>query len=98
MNENEQYKLKVLEFNEKQAHRKSTIRIFIAIIMSSIVFYMIAMLFNSEVPTGNREVIYLLVGNATGAFFGTLISFYFGDSEGKSDLPKEEKANEEHTK
>jgi len=84
------------EFEEKQAKRKAMIRVIIALIMSAIVFYMIAMLFTSEVPQGNREVIYLLVGNATGAFFGTLISFYFGDSEGRLDTSREEKKNEEH--
>lgn len=90
-----EYELKRLEYNEKQAKRKSTIRLIIASFMGGIVLYMLAKLFNTEVPPGNREVIYLLVGNATGAFFGTLLSFYFGDSEGKADFPKEER-HEEH--
>jgi hypothetical protein len=79
------YQIKLMELHEIQIKRKSKLRTIIGILLSIVVFFMIYMLFVTEVPAGNREVIYLLVGNATGAFFGTLINFYFGDSEGRME-------------
>lgn len=82
-----EYQIHLMDLHEKQIKRKANFRIIIGTILGGIVIYMLDKLFNTEIPAGNREVIYLLVGNATGAFFGTMINFYFGDSEGRVDVP-----------
>lgn len=80
-----QLKMKILDLQEKTRKRKTYFRAGIAIILGLIVFYMIAKLFSNDLPEGNREAVLLLTGSASGAFFGTLISYYFGDSEGRTE-------------
>jgi len=79
-----EYLTKLIEYKEIQLKRKAMMRLYMGVFLGFIVSFMIYMLFISEIPNSNREVIYLLVGNATGVF-GTIINYYFGDSEGRED-------------
>jgi membrane protein DedA with SNARE-associated domain len=91
------YQVQVMDYHEKQMRRKAIFRIIIGTVLGAIVLYMIRQLFGSTIPAENKDVVYLLVGNATGAFFGTMINFYFGDSEGRIDIPRESSAGSTQT-
>lgn len=83
-----QYELKRLEFIERKmdmfersTKRKSYIRLVFASILSVIVIGCLWFLFTTEIPSGNRDVVIALVSALAGAFFGSVISYYFGDSD-----------------
>jgi uncharacterized membrane protein YeaQ/YmgE (transglycosylase-associated protein family) len=82
------YQKKQLELHHKEQKRKGLIRLLIGAFLGTIVFVCIIMLFRSEVPAGNRDVLIALVSGLTGAFFGSVVSYYFGDSDSRPDLSK----------
>jgi len=106
------YEMKRLEFLERKmdmyaqsTRRKSYIRIVFASILAVIVIGCMFFLFTRDIPSGNRDVVIALVSALTGAFFGSVINYYFGDSdkslepmptfEEKHDLSKWDNQEEE---
>ncbi len=87
----EQRRLEFLErkmdFYEKSQRRKAYIRMVLGVFLGCIVAISLAFLFQKEVPAGNREIIIALVSGLTGAFFGSVISYYFGDSDSHVEPP-----------
>ena len=83
-----EYQKKQLELHYKEQKRKGLIRLIIGAFLGIIVFVCIVMLFKSEVPAANRDVLIALVSGLTGAFFGSVISYYFGDSDNRPDAGK----------
>ena len=61
---------------------KTKIRLCMGLIMSLGFFGIIAVLIFKSVPQVNADIIKVLVGFIGGAFV-TMMSFYFGDAEGK---------------
>jgi len=82
------YQKKQLELHHTEQKRKGLIRLLIGAFLGIIVFVCIVMLFRSEVPEGNRDVLIALVSGLTGAFFGSVVSYYFGDSDSRPDTGK----------
>lgn len=64
------------------AWSKANIRLFIGIMVTLGFFGIIGALVLIAVPQVNADIVKVLVGFIGGAFV-TMISFYFGDSEGK---------------
>lgn len=64
------------------AWSKTKIRITLAILLLVGFFGLIGIMLFFEVPEENADIIKVLVGFIGGAFV-TMVSFYFGDSEGK---------------
>lgn len=62
------------------------IRLIIALITASLFGAVLAGLFLIELPAGNADVLKVTLGFLGGAFV-TMITFYFGDSEGKDKTP-----------
>lgn len=60
---------------------KMNVRIFIASIVSVVFGGLLIALIFKTVPSENADILKVLVGFLGGAFV-TMISFYFGDSEG----------------
>ncbi|MCA1799929.1 MAG: hypothetical protein LC687_00215 [Actinobacteria bacterium] len=100
-----EYLEKKMEFHEKSTRRKAYIRMALGVFLGGIVVSSLIFLFQKEVPPGNRDIIIALVSGLTGAFFGSVINYYFGDSDnhaepvasmgehegmGSSDEPKKE--------
>jgi len=83
-----EYQKKQLELHHKEQKRKGLIRLLIGAFLGTIVFVCIILLFSSEVPAGNRDVLIALVSGLTGAFFGSVVSYYFGDSDSRPDTSK----------
>jgi len=79
------YQKKQLELHHNEQKRKGLIRLIIGAFLGIIVFACIILLFWSEVPPGNRDVLIALVSGLTGAFFGSVVSYYFGDSDSRPD-------------
>ena len=86
-----QLHIKQLELREKETRRKSLIRIFIGTFLGLVVTGCMLFLFTTEIPSGNRDVVIALVSGLTGAFFGSVITYYFGDSDSRNDPPAEPK-------
>ncbi|GAG00957.1 unnamed protein product [marine sediment metagenome] len=61
---------------------KAKVRMCMGLIMSVGFFGLITVLILKPVPQPNADIIKVLVGFIGGAFV-TMMSFYFGDSEGK---------------
>ena len=61
---------------------RARIRMFIAILVSVIFGGLLASLLFFSVPASNADILKVLVGVLGGAFV-TMVSYYFGDSEGK---------------
>lgn len=61
--------------------QKWKVRLIIAALMLIGFFVMLGLLSFVEIPSGNREVLIALLGSMGGSV-GTIIAFYFGDSEG----------------
>ena len=87
-NQKIEYQKKQLELHHKEQKRKGLIRLLIGAFLGTIVFVCIVLLFKSEVPAGNRDVLIALVSGLTGAFFGSVVSYYFGDSDSRPDVGK----------
>ncbi len=83
-----EYQKKQLELHHKEQKRKGLIRLIIGAFLGLIVFICLVLLFKSEVPAGNRDVLIALVSGLTGAFFGSVVSYYFGDSDSRPDAGK----------
>ena len=64
------------------AWSKIQIRLFLGMIVAIGFFGLIASLVFIEIPESNRDIFKVLVGFVGGAFI-TMISFYFGSSEGQ---------------
>ena len=76
-----------LRLREKETKRKAFIRIFIGTFLGIIVLGCMLFLFMTEIPAGNRDVVIALVSGLTGAFFGSVVTYYFGDSDSRNDPP-----------
>ncbi len=61
---------------------KTKIRLFMGAVLSIGFFGIIGMMMFRPVPAANADIVKILVGFIGGAFV-TMMSFYFGDSEGK---------------
>jgi hypothetical protein len=61
--------------------RKWLVRLVIAGLFGMGFFVMLGFLLFVEIPQGNREVLITLLGGMAGSV-GTIVAFYFGDSEG----------------
>ena len=70
-----------IESSERQQRQRSIIRLFIGTTLGVIVGWALYFLFTKEVPPGNRDVVIVIVSALSGAFFGSVISYYFGDSD-----------------
>lgn len=70
-----------IESTERQQRQRSIIRLFIGATLGVIVGWALYFLFTQEVPPGNRDVVIVIVSALSGAFFGSVISYYFGDSD-----------------
>lgn len=81
------YKLKLAELHAQEKTRKSFIRITLGLFLGSIVLYMVHFLLLREIPQGNREVVIALVNLLVGAFAGSVVSYYFGDSDSRIEIP-----------
>lgn len=77
--------IKQLELRETESRRKSYIRIFIGTFLGIVVSACMLFLFTKEIPEGNKDVVIALVSGLTGAFFGSVVTFYFGDSDSRSE-------------
>ena len=76
-----------LELHEKAQHRKAITRVVLGLFLGFIVGSALLFLFLRSIPDGNRDVVIALVSGLTGAFFGTVINYYFGDSESRVEQP-----------
>ncbi len=76
---------KQIEQYEKNLHRKSISRLVLGLFLGAIVSLSLYMLFTRSIPEGNRDVIIAMVSGLTGAFFGSVINYYFGDSESRTE-------------
>lgn len=63
---------------------KAESRAIISAIMIMAMVVLIGMIFTIEIPAGNREMAYLVVGGFGGSF-GTVIAFWFSSSKGSVD-------------
>jgi len=89
-----QYEAKRLEFLERKMtlyeqsiRRRSYIRMVLGLFLGVIVAVALWFLFTKEVPSGNRDVVIAIVSGLSGAFFGSVISYYFGDSDKVMEMP-----------
>ena len=64
------------------AWSKTNIRMFMGMLISIGFFGIVGTLIFVEIPTTSADILKVLVGFIGGAFV-TMVSFYFGDSEGK---------------
>lgn len=79
--------IQMLQLKETEARRKGYIRIFIGTFLGIIVSVCLFFLFTKEIPAGNKDVVIALVSGLTGAFFGSVVTYYFGDSDSRNDMP-----------
>lgn len=84
-----------MEMYEKSQRRKSVIRIIMGMFLGIIVTAAIAFLMWRPIPQENRDVVIVLVSGLSGAFFGSVISYYFGDSD--NAVPQSPSFQEEGT-
>jgi len=64
------------------AWTKANTRMFMGLLISVGFFGIVGTLIFVEIPTTSADILKVLVGFIGGAFV-TMVSFYFGDSEGK---------------
>lgn len=62
--------------------QKWKVRLTLATLMLAGFFALLGLLAFREIPTTNRDVYNILLGALAGSV-GTIMSFYFGDSEGR---------------
>ena len=62
---------------------KAGVRLLMAVITSLGFFGLLAILIVKKIPMENGDILKILIGFLGGAFM-TVISFYFGDSDGRS--------------
>ena len=72
---------------------KETIRGVLSVLMILMMIGLFILIFTVELPENNKEMAYLLVGAVSGSFT-TIISFWYGSSQGSAD--KQDKLNELH--
>jgi len=60
---------------------RQKIRLVLMLITGGTFFSCLMSLFYVEIPTGNKDILIAMTGFLGGAFV-TIITFYFGDSEG----------------
>ena len=89
-----QYELKRLDYLKERMHayqrtqkRKATIRLAVGSLLALIVSLSLAFLFVREIPAQNKDVVITIVSALSGAFFGSVISYYFGDSDNAQHVP-----------
>ena len=61
---------------------KRNVRLIVALVVGVIFAGLLLSLIFITVPAGNQDILKVLVGFVGGAFV-TMVSFYFGDSDGK---------------
>jgi fluoride ion exporter CrcB/FEX len=66
--------------NSSKAEERTVISLVMMLIIIAILFLM----FTVEIPEGNRDMAYLVVGGILGSYT-TVIAFWFGSSKGSSD-------------
>lgn len=74
-----------MDLYEKNAKRRQFFRAVFGVMLTIMVAASLAFLLFTEIPEGNREVVISLVAGLNGAFFGTVMGYYFGDSDKSSD-------------
>lgn len=74
-----------MDLYEKNAKRRQFFRAVFGILLTVLVGFSLGFLLFTEIPEGNREVVISLVAGLNGAFFGTVMGYYFGDSDKSSD-------------
>lgn len=62
---------------------KNDNRTYVTAVLALMVFTLLLGLLFTEVPDGNKEILYLLAGAIIGAF-GTAVSYWLGSSEGSA--------------
>ena len=69
-----------LQTNEKVPYIQKITPSILAIVIVSLAFYFFYLIFKSELPSQNKEIIYVIVGFITSKF-GDIIGFYYGSSD-----------------
>lgn len=69
-----------LQINEKVPYIQKITPSILAIVIISLAFYFFYLAFKSELPSQNKEIIYVIVGFITSKF-GDIIGFYYGSSD-----------------
>ncbi len=69
-----------LQANEKVPYIQKITPSILAIVIVSLAFYFFYLAFKSELPSQNKEIIYVIVGFITSKF-GDIIGFYYGSSD-----------------
>ena len=69
-----------LQTNEKVPYIQKITPSILAIVIISLAFYFFYLAFKSELPSQNKEIIYVIVGFITSKF-GDIIGFYYGSSD-----------------
>ena len=69
-----------LQTNEKVSYIQKITPSILAIVIVSLAFYFFYLAFKSELPSQNKEIIYVIVGFITSKF-GDIIGFYYGSSD-----------------
>ena len=69
-----------LQTNEKAPYIQKITPSILAIVIVSLAFYFFYLAFKSELPSQNKEIIYVIVGFITSKF-GDIIGFYYGSSD-----------------
>lgn len=69
-----------LQTNEKVPYIQKITPSILAIVIVSLAFYFFYLAFKSELPSQNKEIIYVIVGFITSKF-GDIIGFYYGSSD-----------------
>ncbi|UYM14270.1 hypothetical protein [Endozoicomonas euniceicola] len=74
--------------NARQTHKDSRMPAVITLLMTTIVGALLMALFNTELPEGNKEVAYMLFGQAV-TLWGASITYWVGTTRGSSDKSKQ---------
>lgn len=69
-----------LQTNEKVPYIQKITPSILAILIIGLAFYFFYLAFKSELPTQNKEIIYVIIGFITSKF-GDIIGFYYGSSD-----------------
>lgn len=79
------FKRKKMELYEENSKRRVIIRAIFSGILTLIIIVSLVFLFTQEIPEDNSQLLGYIISGLTGAFFGTVMGYYFGDSDKHSD-------------
>lgn len=83
-----EYLTTLMKLHAEEKKRKAIIRLILGLFLGVIVVASIAFLLLFSIPERNRDVVIVLVSGLSGAFFGSVISYYFGDSDSRLETPE----------